>query len=66
MQFKLTELETNRWKDFEMKHFPCSKNTGAIGGIFDFIISPTSIGSFVKVKCTRCGKMENITDYDKF
>lgn len=39
---------------------------GAIGGSFSYIITPTSIGSFMKVRDNNSGAEEDITDYDKW
>jgi hypothetical protein len=36
---------------------------GAIGGGFDYIFSPSSVGDFTTFKC-RCGEKFNFTDYD--
>lgn len=40
--------------------------TGAIGGLFTFEFSPTTLGSKVVVKCSHPKKEKNITNYDSW
>ena len=65
MNIEFTELEEKKWLKFQKKHQKCNKNSGAIGGIFKIIVTPTSIGDFIEVECTVCGKTKDITDKDK-
>jgi hypothetical protein len=66
MNFELTELEAKRYRKFDKHHQEkCQKYTGAIGeNCVHIIIKPSSIGRWVGVICTECGKEEDITDLD--
>ena len=61
--FKLSPTEKERAKQFIQEHKNCATPT-AIGGYIDYIFTPTSIGTAVRLYCSACTKEENITDYD--
>jgi len=64
-EFKLQPEEAERARVFEKEHMKCAmKHPTTIGGHIDYIFTPTSIGTGVSVKCTLCGKEENITEYN--
>ena len=48
-----------------MDSFP-KENTGAIGGRFTFMITPTSLGTVVKMKDEITGEIKDFTDYDSW
>lgn len=63
-EFKLSDQEALLAEAFEREHLACARaNPTAIGGHITYKFTPTSIGIGVTVKCTICGKEENITDY---
>ena len=39
---------------------------GAIGGFFSWVITDTSIGQIVKIRCDYVGLEEDITNYDRW
>jgi hypothetical protein len=67
MKFEFTDLEVERYRKFTKKHYKkCQKYTGAIGvNCVEVVFTPTSMGDFVKVVCTECGKEKDITDMSK-
>lgn len=54
-------------EDFELLtgggRFPYS---GAIGGSFSYIITPTSIGQSIVIRDNASGKEEDVTDYNNW
>jgi len=63
MKFELTEEQLKKvesWKKDKEKY------TGAIGGQFQYIFTPTLIGEIVEVKDLTTGEELNLTEYDKF
>jgi hypothetical protein len=56
-------IEDSEWKEFREKHKECEL-TATIGGKFSFIFTPTGLGPIVEVRCNKCGKQEDITNYD--
>jgi len=66
MIIKLNELEEKRYHKFYKKHKRCHINTGAIStSNVEIIITGSSMGDFIKVKCSTCRKEKDITDYNK-
>ena len=65
MEINFTELENKRWNDFQESHSGCMEYPGAIGGYVDIIVTPTSVGNFIKVRCNSCDVIEDITDTNK-
>lgn len=39
--------------------------SGAIGGRWSYIFTPTSIGVCIKIQCS-CGEFKDITDFENF
>ena len=65
-EFKLTPVETSRYKMFRANHKHNDVNKGTIGGGISIIISPNSIGHCAKCKCDICGEIADITDIDSW
>lgn len=63
IEFKLNQKENELAEKFLQEHRHSDIYKGAIGGHMNFIFTPTSIGDACVIKCTICGKQENITDY---
>lgn len=74
-EFKMDDEEFRKYLDWEAKHHtkanckyfddgssPVSP-TGAIGGRVTYHLTPTGIGTVVKVTCA-CGAEEDLTNYD--
>lgn len=53
---------------FERKHqFVCAHPTlVASGGLFSYIITPTAIGTMVKVRCNACSEETCVSDFDRW
>lgn len=59
MNIKLTDIEVKSFKKFQKKHRKiCNKNTN-----FSYIITPTGIGTGINIRCNKCMKEKDITDY---
>lgn len=76
MEFSLDDSERDQLKNWIAKHKNDTKcphsipngdvfgpKTGAIGGQFTYLFTPTSLGTVKKVKCT-CGEEYDCTDYN--
>ena len=57
MEFKLSELEEERWKEFDKYHQKECQVT------LETTFKNTGIAPLVKVRCTKCGEERDITDY---
>lgn len=69
MTFSITdEKELKAIKKFKEEHYKtCKVKTSAgfpIGPIFTYSITPTEIGVVVSIRCSTCGKEENVTNYN--
>lgn len=69
MKFSITdEKELKAIKKFEEKHCKtCKAKTSAgypIGPVFTYCFTPTGIGIGISIRCSVCGKEENVTNYD--
>lgn len=62
MLFELDALETQRVVRFIKDHKECDMHSGKI----TYSITPTGIGNVVEIKCNRCGKVEDVTNYDNW
>ena len=61
---KLNEKEQQLADEFINKHKECIENHSAtIGGHFEYIMTPTGIGTICKIKCGICNEILDITDY---
>ena len=65
-EFKLSKEEQEAAKKFEVEHSHKDINKGAIGGHIIYMFAPNSIYRALGIKCSICGKVENITDYDNW
>lgn len=64
---KFTNKETDAANAFVSYHKECTKKQNKDGNsLFSFIVTPTSIGNTIHIKCSVCGEEKDITDYDKF
>jgi hypothetical protein len=66
INFTLTDIEEKSYHEFYSKHTNCFKDNRSMTSPIEFIITPTSLGIEVMVKCIYCGEVKNITEYDKF
>ena len=70
MEFKLTETESLRAKDFKEKHGKSCKTYNKFGfpsgPLYSYIFTPNGIGTGVEIKCTRCEEIKDITDIDSW
>lgn len=57
MTFELSEEETLKADEFRKVHKDCK-------GLFSYIFTPTGIGFSVEIRCNKCGKILDITDYN--
>ena len=70
--FRLTKVETARYFKFRTNHRNClfdengHSRFGCSGGGITITIEPTGIGDCIEVKCAKCNKIANITDFDSF
>lgn len=63
----LTTEQHAKYHEFTKEHAECSKkHPTTIGGGVSIVLTPTSVGTGVVLECTICGKIENITEYDKW
>jgi hypothetical protein len=63
--FQLEPDEIKKADKFEKKHFKScwKKGMGAIGGGFEFVFVPTSIGTLSLIRCAKCKKDLQLTDF---
>ena len=69
MNFILNEKEVERWGKFDKKHRKkCGKGKNdSIGtSCIETVFVGTGIGDIVTVRCSKCGKEKDITDYDRW
>jgi hypothetical protein len=60
MDFKLNYSETNKLKIFNSKHFnKCNSGTSVI-------FTNTSIGTKIEIRCNKCLKVKDISDYSSW
>lgn len=63
--FSITDDEWERIETWTKEHESTWKHEiTAIGGRYDYIFTPTSLGNFLTVRCS-CGAEFNATDYNK-
>ena len=60
--WKLSELEYERAKSFTDKHRKCFVNHGLGSNNIEYIFCSTGIGDIVKIRCTECEEVEDVTD----
>lgn len=68
MSFELTDSEREKvrsWIDQHQKDHPM-KSTGAIGGRWTYMFTPTSIGVAKRISCCVCNEECDVTDYDQW
>ena len=61
-EFKLTPVETARYKMFRANHKHSDVEKGAIGGGISIEFMPTGIGNVVTCRCGICGQVADITN----
>lgn len=65
MVFTLNEKESAKHNKFTKKHSKCNDRTDTIGtSHIETIFVATGLGYIISVKCKKCGKEKDITDYD--
>ncbi len=66
MDFRLDNVETEKWKKFDEKHRKkCEKHIDTIGtSRIETTFIATGLGYIIRVKCRVCGKEKDITNYD--
>lgn len=64
--FILSPYENACLDAFQRDHRHSEVNKGAIGGHISVDFTITSIGCIPSVRCSICGKEQNIADYSKF
>jgi hypothetical protein len=65
--FTMNDTECASAIKFQKKHKKCAQRPGVNGPMnIDYIFTPSSIGDCVGIKCSVCGKEENITDFSCF
>ena len=62
-EFTLSKSEEEKARVFRIKHVKTCRHETAIGGLFQYIFTPTSIGQAVEIKCVGCKKTKDLTDY---
>ena len=62
MLFELDTLETQRVVRFIKDHKECDMCNSK----FTYSITPTGIGNVIEIKCNRCGKIKDVTNYDNW
>jgi hypothetical protein len=60
MTISLDDVEYERYKLFSKEHYDKHQFPGGV----PVTITPTGIGSHVEVKCPKCGKTKDISNYD--
>ena len=65
MEFKLNTDEKREYLKFYQDHKDC-KFSSTTGGKITFIITPTSLGNCIIVRCNVCGKEKDITDINNW
>lgn len=64
MDYKLTSTECLAARKFQLKHESCkNKFSSAAGDRFSYIITPTSLGNIIEIRCNYCDCKENVTDF---
>ena len=62
MSFELNDIESARYKRWTQNHEKvCPPNRGTT---YSVTFTPNGIGVGVSIKCSKCGKSKDITDYD--
>ena len=59
---QLNATERERLADFKHKHYKECGNSGD----FEYRVTGTGVGSIIKVKCTKCMDIEDITDFESW
>lgn len=62
---EFTKEEKNQFESFMRRHRHC-QCTSTIGGKFSYILTPTGLGTLIKIKCNVCGKERDVTDSENW
>ena len=65
MTFELSNLEHQRYVEFQAKHKKCAVPTVEKVDSVRLIVTPTGIGNLVLCECEGCGVKEDITDFEE-
>ena len=60
----LDDVEVERHKTFVSKHREICKIGGMIDGLFTYRLTPTTIGTFIWIQCTKCDEEVDLTNVD--
>jgi hypothetical protein len=63
-EFRLTDKEAERAREFVDEHRHKDVDKGAIGGHITYSFTPNGLFRSLMIKCSICGKVHDITDYD--
>ena len=55
----LSDKEMSQFREFKYNHYKSCKTSDVL-----VFLSPTGIGTIIKLKCPKCGEEVNITDID--
>ncbi len=65
--FKISNEDSQKIAEWREGHLPdcvyTDQNQGAIGGLYTFCFTPTSLGTVTVIKCS-CGEEFNFTDFE--
>jgi hypothetical protein len=70
MKFELSKTQWDLLHEWIENHTDdknkicADKYAGAIGGAFKYMFTPTSIGTIVKVECSWCKQIKDVSDYE--
>lgn len=65
MEFKLTEEQDKKAREFISEHYKC-QFTSTIGGKFSYIFTPTGLGDIVTIQCNSCNETKDMTDVENW
>jgi len=54
----------NTWQDEQKRKMPENPNIGAIGGLYTYSFTPTSIGTVIKIKNNLTQDILDLSDYE--
>ncbi len=68
--FKISNEDNEKIAEWRKVHIPdcvvyTNKEKGAIGGLYTFCFTPTSLGTVTIIKCA-CGEEFNFTDFGQW
>ena len=64
LSYDLDEVEAERHLVFTKSHRETCKTGGIIDGLFTYKFTPTTIGTFIWISCTKCQAEADLTNVD--